>query len=47
MVMLVVHTEEMCDRIWVVLHSEERCDTITEVRCDTMMMVVLPTQILT
>ena len=28
-------------------HIEERGDTMTEERCDMMMMVVVPTQILT
>ena len=45
--MVVIYSEQKGDTMQVVVHSEERGDTMTEERCDMMMMVEVPTQILT
>ena len=47
MMIVVVHTEERGDMIHVVVHSEDRGEIMIEERCDTMIMLVVPTQILT
>ena len=47
MMMVVVHTQDRGNTVQVVFHSEDKGDIIPEESCDMMMMVVVPTQILT